>query len=122
LYNGVVNKNDDNEVLYHAGFPNAGEDLRAGGLNLDSLIVRRRASTFFWKLASDVPELQWPTGTLVVVDRSQPAHHDGLVVAIIDEDFVLCRYRKDGFRLLNGEKVTAGQLWGKVTYAVVEPQ
>lgn len=115
-----MNKNDDNEVLYHAGFPNAGEDLRAGSLSLDALIVRRRASTFFWRLESAIPELMWPAGTLVVVDRSLPPGEGKIVVAVIDEAFTLCRYRKDGFRLLDGTKVLEGQLWGSVTYAVQE--
>lgn len=115
----IMNKNDDNEVLYHAGFPNAGEDLRAGSLDLNRLIVRRPASTFYWRIAAEVPELTWPAGTLVVVDRSLPPVEGKLIIALIDSDFVLCRYRKDGFRLLNGQKVT-GQVWGRVTFAIQE--
>lgn len=115
-----MNKNDSDEVLYHAGFPNAGEDLRAGSLNLDSLIVRRRASTFFWKLESDIHELKWPAGTLVVVDRSLPPRDGKLVVAIVDEAFIIVRYYKQGFRMLDGSKIGTAQLWGPVSYAILE--
>ena len=46
----------DDGVVFHAGFPNAAEDERFGSLSLDTLVVKHRASTFFWRLEVEVPE------------------------------------------------------------------
>lgn len=107
----------DDGVVFHAGFPNAAEDERFGSLSLDEIAVRRRASTFFWRLENDVPELLWPTGTILVVDRALMPTEGRLAVVVADDAFLLCRFHKTGFRRFGGEPVD-GQLWGVVTYAV----
>ncbi|MFZ1458965.1 MAG: S24 family peptidase [Candidatus Saccharimonadales bacterium] len=108
-------------LVYHAGFPNAGEDQQGTSLSLDKLIVKHRASTYFWRLDMAVTELHWPAGTLVVVDRTLPATPGRIVVAIVEEEFTLCRIQRDGFYRLDGTKTDdTGQLWGVVSYAVQE--
>lgn len=109
----------DEGLVYHAGFPNAGEDQQGQSLSLDKLIVRHRTSTFFWRLESAVAELHWPAGTIVVVDRSLPARDGRLVVAIVDEAFMIARYRKKGFYDISGESLPADtRLWGMITYVI----
>lgn len=111
----------DDGLVYHAGFPNAAEDQYSRSLSLDKLVVKHRASTFFWRLESAVEELHWSAGTIVVVDRALPAGEGRVVVAIVDESFTLCRIRKDAFYLLSGDKTPADtRLWGAVTY-VLQP-
>lgn len=107
-------------LVYHAGFPNAGEDRQAIGLSLDELVIGRMASTFFWRLPEAVPELGWLADTLVVVDRSLPPQHGRLVVTVVDEAFMLCRMRRDQPVRLDGRSLAARQvtLWGVATYAV----
>jgi SOS-response transcriptional repressor LexA len=108
------------EVVYHAGFPNAAEDSSSLGLSLDRLVVRRPVSTYFWHLAEDITPIPgWLAGDVVVVDRSlQPSVNDW-VVAIVDDDFVLCRYRsKTNLLRASGEKVESAAIWGVVTYVV----
>ncbi len=108
-------------LVYHAGFPNAGEDQHGRALSIDALVVKHRASTYFWRLESDVPELHWQSGTIVVVDRALPVKEGRIIVAIVDEVFVICRYRKEGFQLLDGSRVSDDtRLWGVVTYVVQE--
>lgn len=104
-------------VVYHAGFPNAAEDQQLGSLSLDRLVVQHRASTFFWRLETDVPELHWPSGSVLVVDRALTPSEGKLAVVVVEDAFLLCQFHKAGFRRLSGELVD-GQLWGVVTYAI----
>ena len=107
----------DDGVVFHAGFPNAAEDERFGSLSLDDLIVKHRASTFFWRLENDVEDYGWPKGSILVVDRALEPK-DGTIAVVIDEDaFVLCRFVRGGFRRLDGATVD-GTLWGVVTYCL----
>ena len=106
-------------VVFHAGFPNAAEDEKFGSLSLDGLIVKHRASTFFWRLETEVTELGWPSGSVLAVDRALDPKGNELVVVVADDEFLLCRFFKGGFRRLNGEPVEA-VLWGVVTYVIQE--
>lgn len=106
-------------LVYHAGFPNAGEDQQGISLSIDALVVRHRASTYFWRLESEVPELHWSAGTIAVVDRAAPPRVGSIVVAIADEAYLLARYRSSGLYDLSGDRLpTESQLWGVVTYIV----
>jgi len=117
-----MKKGDVNDgLVYHAGFPNAGEDRHGVSLSLDKLVVKRRYSTFFWRLETEIKELHWPAGAIVVVDRALPVRDGRIVVAIVDEAFTLCRYRKAGLRLLDGSFApNDSSLWGVVTYVLSE--
>lgn len=121
-YNGKVKKGSyEDGVMYHAGFPNAGEDQHGNSLSLDKLVVRHRASTYFWRLETEVTELHWAAGSIVVVDRALPAYEGRIVVAVVDEACTLCQIRKDGFRLLDGSPTPDdSQLWGVVTHVIQE--
>ncbi len=113
--------NSEDGLVYHAGFPNAGEDRHGVSLNLDALVVKHRSSTYFWRLAAAIPELHWPAETIVVVDRALPARVGRVVVAIIEEEFTLCRVAKRGLMMLDASLVGGdAALWGVVTY-VVQP-
>lgn len=108
-------------LVYHAGFPNAGEDQHGRSLSLDKLVVKHRASTYFWRLEAAVKELHWEAGAIVVVDRALPPHDGRIVVAIVTDDFMLCRIRRDAFHLLDGSIAPSDtRLWGIVTY-VLQP-
>lgn len=108
-------------LVYHAGFPNAGEDQHGQALNIDKLVVKHRASTYYWRLESAVKELYWQAGAIVVVDRALPPRDGRLVVAIVEEKFVLCRIRRNAFYLLDGSVTPSdSRLWGIVTYVIQE--
>jgi SOS-response transcriptional repressor LexA len=107
-------------LVYHAGFPNAGEDRETVGLSLDQLMVGHRASTYFWRIVEPVPELGWAANTLVVVDRSLVPRHGDLVVAVVEESFVLCRMHNNSLRRLDGQAIDRGSVsvWGVATFGV----
>lgn len=108
-------------LVYHAGFPNAGEDQHGTSLSLDALVIRHRASTFFWRLETEVGESQWAAGTVLVVDRALPVREGRLVVAIADEAFIVARYRRKGFYDLSGSLLPKEtRFWGVITYALQE--
>lgn len=110
-------------VVYHAGFPNAGEDRQGLALSLDALAIRHRVSTFLWCLPADgVPELGWQGGSVVVVDRALSPRQNDLLVALIEEDFVLRRFRDKQLYRPDGERETAEQasIWGVVTHVLQE--
>lgn len=110
-------------IVYHAGFPNAAEDQRYGSLNLDQMIVRHRMSTFFWRLdAQGIPELGWRAGSIVVVDRALKPRVNDLVVAVVDEDFVVRKFHDSKLTRPDGSTETSEQvaIWGVITHVVQE--
>lgn len=110
-------------VVYHAGFPNAGEDRQGLALSLDALAIRHRVSTYLWRLPDDgIPELGWQGGTVVVVDRALNPRENDLLVALIEEDFVVRRFRDKHLYRPDGEKEMAEQasIWGVVTHVLQE--
>ncbi len=109
----------DDGVVFHAGFPNAAEDEKFGSLSLDKLVVRHPASTFFWRLDHDIPELLWTRGSVVVVDRGLELCDGSLAVIMLDGDFILAWYRDRKLVRLSGE-VIDGEIavWGIVTHCV----
>lgn len=109
----------DEGVVYHAGFPNAAEDMVGGSLSLDKLIVQHPASTFYWRLGYDVPEKGWSRGSIVVVDRALSLRSGDVAVVVTDDEFLLVVYRKSGFVALDGESLSGQEVfWGIVTYVV----
>ena len=106
-------------VVFHAGFPNAAEDERFGSLSLDDIAVRRRSSTFFWRLENDVPELLWTKGSVLVVDRSLEAAEGRVLVAVEGDDFVLVRAHNKRLLRFDGTALEDdATVWGVVTYCL----
>lgn len=110
-------------LVYHAGFPNAGEDQRFDSLSLDQMVFRHRASTYLWRLdARGIPELGWQGGTIVVTDRAlNPREHD-LVVVVADNEFVVRRWHNGRMISLDGSTEQAQEvaLWGVITHTLAE--
>ncbi len=109
-------------VVFHAGFPNAGEDHRFGSLSLDDLVVKHRSSTFFWRLEDGVEVMAWPVGSIVVVDRSLVPKQGSVVVLVLEGDFLLGKYHQNKLWTLQGEAIESevAQVWGVVTHVLQE--
>lgn len=106
-------------VVFHAGFPNAAEDQKFGSLNLDSLLIRHRPSTYFWAIDNDVPELQWSKGDIAVVDRALNLGEGKIGVVTLENDFVLARLHNKRLERLDGSALEGEvNLWGVVTYVI----
>lgn len=109
-------------VVFHAGFPNAGEDQVSHALSLDSTVLKHPASTFLWRLEQAMPELGWQASSVVVVDRALVPRQNDLVVAIAEEDFVVRRLHQkrlyDPAGALDETQNIA--IWGVVTHVLLE--
>ena len=85
-----------------AGFPSPAEQYLEPPLDLNELLVKRPAATYFVRVEGDsMIGAGIHDGDLLVVDRSlRPASGD-VIIASVDGDFTVKTYRrdKDGVRL-----------------------
>ena len=85
-----------------AGFPSPAEQYLEPPLDLNELLVKRPAATYFVRVEGDsMIEAGIHDGDLLVVDRSlRPASGD-VIIASVDGDFTVKTYRRDkeGIRL-----------------------
>jgi len=85
-----------------AGFPSPAEQYVEPQLDLNALLVSRPAATFFVRVAGDSMDgAGILDGDLLVVDRSlRPASGD-IIIAAVDGEFTVKRFRSDakGVRL-----------------------
>jgi len=85
-----------------AGFPSPAEQYLEPPLDLNELLVKRPAATYFVRVEGDsMVGAGIRDGDLLVVDRSlRPADGD-VIIACVDGDFTVKTYRRDkgGVRL-----------------------
>lgn len=81
------------------------------GLDMNKLLVARPLSTYFMRVASDIPQLEVRAGDILVVDRAlHPKVNDLIVVAEVDDpELKVIRY---------GEQQFNGELWGVAVHAI----
>ncbi|HRK40721.1 MAG TPA: hypothetical protein PLN95_01420 [Candidatus Saccharibacteria bacterium] len=109
-------------LVFHAGFPNAGEDQAEMRMSLDAMVFRHRLSTYLWKLEQAIPELGWQPGSVVAVDRALEPKQGDLVVAVADEDFVLRKLHKGKLYDMSGDSDQSEtvSIWGVITHVLME--
>ena len=83
-----------------AGFPSPAEQYQETPFDLNELLVKRPAATFFVKVQGDSMIGDGiRDGDLLVVDRSlRPADGD-IIIASVDGDFTVKRYRSKGGKI-----------------------
>lgn len=73
-----------------AGFPSPADDYVQQRLSLDEHLVQHKESTFFMRVSGDsMCGLGIFDGDLLVVDRSVPAAHGCVVIAVVDGEFTV---------------------------------
>ncbi|MBI5436437.1 MAG: translesion error-prone DNA polymerase V autoproteolytic subunit [Nitrosomonadales bacterium] len=113
-----------------AGFPSPADDYAGQRISLDEHLIRQRESTFFMRVAGDsMRGMGIFDGDLLVVDRSLPAAHGCVVVAVVDGEFTL----KQLLRTPDGQVLRAAHpdypdlhikpeqdfsIWGVVTWNI----
>ncbi len=114
----------------HAGFPSPAEDQITEHLDLNQLLVRHPAATFYGRVWGDsmIEEGIGP-GDIVIIDRSlEPANGD-LALCCIDGEFTLKRVRFERNRvwlipaneMFDPILVTPEReftIWGVITYTI----
>ncbi len=79
-----------------AGFPSPAEQYMEPPLDLNDLLVKRPAATYFVKVEGDsmIGRGLHPDD-LLVVDRSLPPENDDVIIACVNGDFTVKTYRRD---------------------------
>jgi len=82
-----------------AGFPNAAETAPETPLDLNTLLIKHPASTFYMRVDGDsMQDMSIHSGDLIIVDKSLEIRSGDVVVAFIDGEFTLKQFIKQGNR------------------------
>src|SRR6186713_2454181 len=84
-------------ALVAAGFPSPAEDWIEGALDLNQLLIKRPAATFYLTVKGD--SMQGAgifEGDILIVDRSMKPAHGKIVIASVQGDFTVKRLHKVG--------------------------
>ena len=77
-----------------AGFPSPADDYIQNSLDLSEHLIEREASTFFVRVAGDsMTEAGIHDGDLLIVDRAKEPEDGSVVVAALDGELTVKRYR-----------------------------
>jgi len=78
-----------------AGFPSPADDYIEKRLNLNDLLIKNRASTFFVKVSGDsMLDAGIHNGDILVVDRSKTPVNNSIVIAVLNGELTVKRIRK----------------------------
>lgn len=117
-----------------AGFPSPAEDYVERALDLNELMIKHPAATFFVKVEGNSMEgANIYSGDILVVDRSLEPSNGKVVVAVLNGEFTVKRIAisKDGIKLMSENTAyphftidpdSDFQVWGVVTYVIHKPR
>ena len=129
------------EVKYHlslefadggiyAGFPSPAQDFMDIAIDLNEVLIKHPAATFFGRVKGDsLQDAGVDEGDILIIDKSLEPKDGDMAVCYVDGDFTLkfVRHDKDGILLIPANKkyspirVTENnefQVWGIVTYTI----
>jgi len=113
-----------------AGFPSPADDHLERGIDLNEELVRNPAATFYVRVKGEsMRDAGIHPGDLLMIDRSVTPVDRQIVVAMIDGEFTVKRFRKrNGKITLEAENpsfqpIEVGEdqeltVWGAVTYII----
>jgi DNA polymerase V len=113
-----------------AGFPSPADDYVDTGLDLNELLVRHPAATFFVRVSGDsMIGAGINSGDVLVVDRAEAARDRSIIIAALNGELAVKRFTRDDGRVyLVSEnsnyaplEVTAGmefEVWGVVVHVI----
>lgn len=85
-----------------AGFPSPADNMIERKLDLNELIVKHPASTFFVRVAGDsMIDAGIHEDDILVIDRSLNAKNGDIILAILNGEFTVKRLKKRGNRNLS---------------------
>ena len=121
------------EVPVPAGFPSPARDYIESHLDLNELMNTSPASTYFFRVVGDsMTNAQISDKDILVVDRSKDAINNDIVIAIIDGELTVKRYKvfkqglwlfpeNENFQPLKIEDWMDFSIWGVVTWVIHKP-
>jgi DNA polymerase V len=113
-----------------AGFPSPADDHLERGIDLNEELIRNEAATFFVRVKGDsMRDANIHSGDILVIDKSISPADRQIVVAMVDREFTVKRFRKRSGKIFleaanpsfNPIEIEEGQdlvVWGVVTYII----
>lgn len=113
-----------------AGFPNPATDFIEDNIDLNQLLIKHPAATFFIRVeGSSMNGAGIFSGDLLVVDRSIEPYNNSIVIAILDGEFTVKRLQKNNhsivlvpenpdYRPIPVSKESDFAVWGVVTHVI----
>ena len=117
-------------VPVSAGFPSPAEEYIEQLLSLDEHLIQHPQATYLAKVNGDsMKEAGINTGDILVVDKSLAPANNNIVVAVIDGEFTVKRFRKekgeislvpanDAYKAIKVNGDHDIKVWGVVTYII----
>lgn len=115
-----------------AGFPSPAQDYSEEDIDLSKILQPNKDATFIIRIkGNSMQEANMPDNCLAVVDRSVPVHNGAIVVAILDGEFTVKRFVKQGgtvmlhpenpyYKQIVITEEMDFQIWGVVTHVIVD--
>ena len=83
--------------LVTAGFPATVEEELADKVNLDDLLIRKKATTYMLEVDGDsMIDAHIEKGDMVLVERANQAKNGEIVIAEVDGEFTMKYFRQEG--------------------------
>ncbi len=113
-----------------AGFPSPADNFLHKSLDLNELIVKHPAATFFVKVKGDsMINAGINTGDILAIDRSLDAKDKSIILAYLDGEFTVKRFRqtKDrvylqpenpNYKIIEIKEDSDFEVWGVVTFII----
>ena len=113
-----------------AGFPSPADDHLERGIDLNEELIRNPAATFLVRVRGEsMRDAGIHSGDTLIVDKSVTPADRQIVVAMIDGEFTVKRYRKHAGKIFleaaneNFQSIQIGEdqeltIWGSVTYII----
>ncbi len=115
-----------------AGFPSPADDFIDKTIDLNELLIKHPAATFFVRVKGDsMINAGIFSGDVLVVDKALDATNGSIVIAVIDGDLTVKRLHKkagqvqlvpenDNFPIINITSEMSFQIWGVVKTVIRE--
>ena len=112
-----------------AGFPSPADDFLEFDLSLDKKLIKHPSATFFVRVnGTSMVNAKIFDGSILLIDRAENIKNGDIVLAVVDGDFTVKRYRKSGETVLlypenknmRPIKIAQGSesyVWGKVMWS-----
>lgn len=122
------------ETVVSAGFPSPADDFLDKSLDLNELLVEHPISTFFVRVRGDsMMDAGIFPNDILIVDRSLEPKDNSIVIAVLDGDFTVKRFRIDGktgylmpanksYSAIPINGLSDFLIWGVVTFVIHKPK
>ena len=113
-----------------AGFPSPADDYIDRTLDLNELLIRHPAATFFIRAAGDSMKGAGITsGDILIVDRSEKPRSGSIIIAVIDGELTVKRLVKNGntvslvpenpeYKTIEISPESGFEVWGVVIHVI----